>query len=396
MSQAVFVAQAGQRKEKMDDMVKEVQLLSKLPHPNIIRVHGVMNTQEHFGTVYEYCKGKDLFSSLTLVGPRKEDECVRYFAQIVLAISKIHERGIFHGNLDSRHILFKNEMGSKDQVLKLSGFATTDTVENADYLPPEVILNHDNYSQAADVWSLGVILLQMATGIERPFNTSRFKKFQEGVETGVHRKLYLKEHKFTPAFVALLDGCFQLDKDDRWKINRIIGQYAIMMQINQWVPGAIFPTFWHEGRSKLITVDEQFGMSRAEIDLATIEKEFHDYKKEVTVAKLRKNYQDHMEAEAVAKEERVIAKGQLMDGIGVLTEELLWNCIHFSSATFDGYMSRVAAWADTREEERLAELERQRQLEAERELERLQMRDMRRNIAMMLAKGMKARNLAAK
>jgi hypothetical protein len=70
--------------------------------------------------------------------------------------------------------------------------------------------------------------------------------------------------------------------------------------------------------------------------------------------------------------------------------------VNFASSTYDGYMNRVDAWNDTAEEERLAALEELRRLEAERELERLQMRDMRRNIAMMLAKGMKARNLAAR
>jgi serine/threonine-protein kinase len=167
-----------------------------------------MNTEKYFGTVYEFCKGKDLFSSLSLAGPRKEEECIKYFAQLVLAVKQIHERGLYHGNLDSRHVLFKNEMGSRDQVVKVSGFTKTGQVENADYLPPECILNSENYSQAADIWSLGVILLQMATGIERPFNTSRFKKFQESVEQGHHRKLYMKEHRFSDRFVKLLDGCF--------------------------------------------------------------------------------------------------------------------------------------------------------------------------------------------
>ena len=86
------------------------------------------------------------------------------------------------------------------------------------------------------------------------------------------------------------------------------------------MPGAIFPTFWNEGRTKLITVDINLRLSKANIDLGTIEREYHDYKSTVSVVKLKKCYQDHLEEEAVAKEKRTIDKGELMMGIGLLTE----------------------------------------------------------------------------
>lgn len=86
------------------------------------------------------------------------------------AISYIHEKGIIHRDLKPENILLLTD--DKDSEIKIIDFGCGTKKNNninafagsAHYMAPEVVLE-ENYTEKCDIWSLGVILYTMSTGI---------------------------------------------------------------------------------------------------------------------------------------------------------------------------------------------------------------------------------------
>ncbi|KAG0170761.1 hypothetical protein DFQ28_009161 [Apophysomyces sp. BC1034] len=147
-------------------------------HPNILQFEKVVRQNNMTFIVLEYASEGDLFSAITyptrgLVG---NNEAIRYiFLQILDAVEHCHRQGISHRDLKPENVLvFPN------WHIKLAdfGLATTQLVSNefgcgsTFYFSPEcqggIVRNNERikgYStQANDIWSLGVILINFAAG----------------------------------------------------------------------------------------------------------------------------------------------------------------------------------------------------------------------------------------
>ncbi|XP_059984548.1 serine/threonine-protein kinase MARK2-like [Lagenorhynchus albirostris] len=152
---------------------REVRNLKALNHPNIVKLLGVIDTEETLFLVMEYLSGGDMFSYLVNHGRMTEAEARGPFQQLVSALQHCHERGIVHRDLKPPNILFDSNMN-----LKLTDFgfsnkfddtAKLDTIcGTLPYAAPELLLGQSYSGPALDVWSLGVVLYTMVTAC-RPF-----------------------------------------------------------------------------------------------------------------------------------------------------------------------------------------------------------------------------------
>lgn len=146
----------------------------KLRHPHVISLREVFLTQRHLVLVMEYAAGGDLFSLVQSQKGLSEEDARWFFQQIVIAIDYCHKLGVC-----SRDIKLENTLldGSPRPLVKLCDFgfskdsnyhsAPTSRVGTPAYLAPEVIKAGEGakYSgNAADIWSLGVLLYVMLCG----------------------------------------------------------------------------------------------------------------------------------------------------------------------------------------------------------------------------------------
>jgi len=154
---------------------REIQLHYECQHPNIVALHQTLESPDCTYVVLEYCPEGDLFAKITeesqYVG--NDMEARNVFLQIVSAVQHCHSRGVYHRDLKPENVLVMNN----GRTVKLAdfGLATQDHVTSdfgcgsTFYMSPE---NQDPnpqpfacYASAPnDVWSLGVILVNLTCG----------------------------------------------------------------------------------------------------------------------------------------------------------------------------------------------------------------------------------------
>ena len=109
-------------KSKIPDITKfqtEIQILSMVDHPNIVRLFEVIEDDKYFNLLQELCTGGELYKKYQTT-QLKEKEIAKIFNQIMSAVAYCHEKGIVHRDLKLENILFASE--DPDSPIKIIDF----------------------------------------------------------------------------------------------------------------------------------------------------------------------------------------------------------------------------------------------------------------------------------
>ncbi len=157
--------------------------LRKLNHPHIAAIYDLGEEDGRAYIAMEYVEGLPL-ADLIPEGGMPLEQVERYAAQIAGALAFAHQQGVIHGDLKGSNIIVTPEGNIKlldfglGRRIPRSGMAEVTgsclplaeagaTAGTLPYLAPEVLRGSPT-SRQSDVWALGVLLYQMATG-ELPF-----------------------------------------------------------------------------------------------------------------------------------------------------------------------------------------------------------------------------------
>ena len=141
----------------------EVNILSNLDHPNIVKYFGAFEDNYYVHIVMEYLKGYDLYKIISLkkyTGFDEKDMC-EIIQQLLKALSFIHSQNIIHRDIKPENILFANKKDYSTLKLIDFGLATTSSKDTKSvgttyYMSPETI--EGNSYAKSDIWSVGVIV----------------------------------------------------------------------------------------------------------------------------------------------------------------------------------------------------------------------------------------------
>ncbi|CAH7671030.1 CAMK/CAMKL/AMPK protein kinase [Phakopsora pachyrhizi] len=175
--------------QEMRDRVKrEIEYLSFLRHPHIIKLYDVIQDNTDIVMVIEYLKG-ELFDYIVQVGRMPEQDARRFFQQIICAVEYCHFHNIVHRDLKPENLLLDHNLN-----VKIADFGLSNIMRDGDFLKtscgspnyaaPEVISGKLYAGPEIDIWSCGVILFVMLCG-RLPFDDDHipmlFKKINSGL-----------------------------------------------------------------------------------------------------------------------------------------------------------------------------------------------------------------------
>merc|ERR1719247_1647328 len=163
--------------KEREDAVREAKVLKKMHHPNIIRFQEVfMTKRKKLCIVMDFADGGDLHQWMK---SRKgelvpEETLFDFFVQISEALHHVHSQKVLHRDLKSQNIFLMQtgrvllgDFGISRVLEATKDFART-MVGTPYYLSPEIIEERP-YNYKSDIWSLGVILYELAT-LKHPFD----------------------------------------------------------------------------------------------------------------------------------------------------------------------------------------------------------------------------------
>ena len=172
----------GSTPDERARLLDEARAASHLTHPHICTVYEVGELDGRVFIAMEFVEGEPL-SQIVPADGLPAETVVRYGEQIAAALAHAHERGVIHRDLKSANVAVG--AGGAAKILDF-GLARRTTTRAADedtqasamadpglligtlaYIAPEVLLGHGADART-DIWALGVVLYELATG-QLPF-----------------------------------------------------------------------------------------------------------------------------------------------------------------------------------------------------------------------------------
>ena len=171
-------------KEDVERIEREISILKKLNHINVIKVYKINEDEEKYYIVMEYCENGELFHYIVENQRLEEDEGSFFYYQLINGLEYIHSENIVHRDLKPENLLL-----GKDNILKIIDFGLSNFCEPDNFLEtpcgspcyasPEMVCGDKYNGHMIDIWSTGIIIFAMLCGylpFEDPDNDVLFKK----------------------------------------------------------------------------------------------------------------------------------------------------------------------------------------------------------------------------
>jgi serine/threonine-protein kinase len=159
--------------EMMKRFVHELRYSRKITHRNVIRIYDFLHLQGCYAISMEYFPSHTLTGEMPNNKPMTMRKALKYSRDMATGMSIAHQAGVIHRDLKPANILV-----NEDGLLKIVDFGVAAAASSGDtqltktgyvigspkYMAPEQILGK-KVDETADVYSIGVIMYEMTTGV---------------------------------------------------------------------------------------------------------------------------------------------------------------------------------------------------------------------------------------
>mmetsp|Transcript_642 Transcript_642/g.1042 ORF Transcript_642/g.1042 Transcript_642/m.1042 type:complete len:354 (-) Transcript_642:1142-2203(-) len=208
-------------KNQIEHTKTERNILAKIKHPFIVKMHYAFHNKKKLYFVLDYCSGGELFFHLSNARQFDEGRARFYAACVVLALEHLHSEGIVYRDLKPENILIDSQGYAKLTDFGLSKENVTDNFSaktfcgTPEYLAPEILLK-TGHGKCVDFWNLGCLIYEMLTGLP-PFYVQNKQE--------VYRRILNEDPRYpeylSPVARHLIQGLLMKDPNQRIGIQEI-------------------------------------------------------------------------------------------------------------------------------------------------------------------------------
>jgi len=240
------------------NILKEVQIMRQLDHPNIIKLIDFSESRQYYYIILELAPGGELFHQIVRLTYFSEELARHVITQVAKALEYLHEeRGIVHRDIKPENILFypipfipskhprPTQPGDEDKVdegefikgvggggigqIKIADFGLSKVIwENqtmtpcgtVGYTAPEIVKD-ERYSKSVDMWALGCVLYTLLCGFP-PFYDESIEALTEKVAKGQYTFLSPWWDDISSSAKDLISHLLCVDPDKRYTIKEFL------------------------------------------------------------------------------------------------------------------------------------------------------------------------------
>ncbi|XP_071723998.1 mitogen-activated protein kinase kinase kinase YODA-like [Rutidosis leptorrhynchoides] len=168
MKEVTLFSDDAKSKESAKQLMQEINLLSRLRHPNIVQYYGSQKAGDRLYIFLEYVSGGSIYKLLQDYGSLGEAAIRSYTQQILSGLAYLHSKSTVHRDIKGANILVdpngRVKLADFGMAKHITGQSCPLSFKGSPYwMAPEVIKNSSGCNLAVDIWSLGCTVLEMAT-----------------------------------------------------------------------------------------------------------------------------------------------------------------------------------------------------------------------------------------
>jgi len=179
-----IINKADMQQEDLLALQTEVEILSQIDHPNVVKLFEVWEDKLKFYMVMEIMTGGELFDRIVEKDHYSEKEAADTIRPVVDAIRYCHTMGVAHRDLKPENLLYATK--DSHSIIKISDFGLAKIYDSSlmmtqcgtpSYVAPEV-LEGKGYDEAVDFWSIGIILYILLCGFPPFYDDDNDRLFE--------------------------------------------------------------------------------------------------------------------------------------------------------------------------------------------------------------------------
>lgn len=209
----------------------EAKAVNGIRHPNIVDITDFGQRGQRYFYVMELLEGQTVLERLELEGRAPTEVALRVGMQAASALAAAHDKGIVHRDLKPDNIFLCNHPDYPDYV-KVFDFGIAKLIANGPgaeghktragsmlgtpfYMSPEQCLGEESLDHRSDIYSLGVVLYKMVTGVV-PFDGSTLSEIIMGHISNEPPLPRAHNEAIPESLEAIILRALAKDRDDRF------------------------------------------------------------------------------------------------------------------------------------------------------------------------------------